>query len=101
VAINGEGLMSVSLWPLGLAIALLSSAIPYSLEMIAMKGIPLKTFGILMSAEPAFAALMGYFFLKEQLTVVQMIAILCVMAASAGSTATARTRAIKPLSDVV
>ena len=45
-----------------------------------------------MSAEPAFAALMGYVFLKEQLTGTQMIAILCVMAASAGSTAMARTK---------
>lgn len=92
VAMNGESLVNLSLWPLGLAIAVLSSAIPYSLEMLALKTIPLKTFGILMSAEPAIAALAGYLFLKEQLTGVQMVAILCVMAASAGSTATARAK---------
>lgn len=92
VAMNGSSLVNFSLWPLGLAIAVLSSAVPYSLEMLALKTIPMKTFGILMSAEPAVAALMGYIFLKEQLTPVQMAAILCVMVASAGSTATARSK---------
>jgi inner membrane transporter RhtA len=92
VAINGASLVNISLWPLGLGIAVLSSAVPYSLEMLALKTIPLKTFGILMSAEPAFAALMGYVFLKEHLTGTQMIAVLCVMAASAGSTAMTRTK---------
>lgn len=92
VALNGESLLNFSLWPLGLAIAVLSSAIPYSLEMLALKTIPLKTFGILMSAEPAVAALMGYVFLKEALTPMQMIAVLCVMVASAGSTAMAKNQ---------
>jgi inner membrane transporter RhtA len=70
----------------GLAVALLSSAIPYSLEMIALKRLPPRTFGMLMSLEPAVAALSGVLFLGEGLTLRQTLAIVCVIVASAGST---------------
>jgi inner membrane transporter RhtA len=56
--------------------------------MFAMKKIPTKTFGILMSLEPALAALSGLLILKEHLDFSQWIAILCVIAASAGSAKT-------------
>lgn len=77
-----------TLLTMGLAIALLSSAIPFTLEMNALKHIPAKTFSILMSLEPAVAAFCGLLFLREQLAINEWIAIALVVAASAGSTIT-------------
>jgi len=74
----------------GLGVALLSSAIPYTLEIIALKALPARTFGILMSLEPAVAALVGLVFLHEILSPMQWLAVTLVIAASAGSTLTAR-----------
>jgi inner membrane transporter RhtA len=75
---------------LGAALALLSSALPFTLEMQALKRLPTRTFSILMSLEPAAAALCGWIFLRERLTPGQWLAVLLVMAASAGATLTAR-----------
>lgn len=94
---NGPELVNVSLWPIGLVIAVLSSALPYNFEMMAMKNLPQKTFGILMSMEPVIATLMGFLFLKETLTGLQVFAMICVIIASAGSTATSRS----PKTDLV
>ncbi len=77
----------------GLAVALLSSAVPFTLEMMALRVLPARTFGILMSIEPAVAALCGLMFLHEQLTRTQWLALLCVSAASAGTTLTVRNPA--------
>jgi len=74
----------------GLGVALLSSALPYTLEMVALRALPSRTFGILMSLEPAVAALAGLSFLSERLTLLQWLAVVLVSAASAGSTLTAR-----------
>lgn len=74
------------LFLISLVIAVLSSALPYSLEMMAMKNIPSKTFGILMSMEPAVASLMGLLFLTEKLTLLQTAGIFCIILASAGTT---------------
>ena len=71
---------------IALAVAVLSSALPYSLEMKAIRRVPSKTFGILMSLEPAAAALSGLILLGEKLTLVQWAAIGCVMVASFGTT---------------
>jgi inner membrane transporter RhtA len=73
----------------GLGVALLSSALPYTLEMVALRALPSRTFGILMSLEPAVAALAGLSFLSERLTLLQWLAVVLVSAASAGSTLTA------------
>lgn len=70
----------------GLGVAILSSALPFSLEMMALKRLPAKTFSILMSLEPAFAALSGLVFLAEELTFLQWISIACVIMASIGTT---------------
>lgn len=78
---------------LGLAVALLSSALPYSLEMIALRRLDRTAFGVLMSLEPAVAALLAYALLGERLALVQWLAIGLVIAASAGITATGRRRA--------
>ena len=74
----------------GLGVALLSSALPYSLEMMALRSIPARTFGILMSLEPAIGAVSGMFLLGEHLNSRQWAAIALVMLASAGATLTTR-----------
>ena len=85
-----DTLFQWSLLPLGLAIAVLSTALPYSLEMIALTRMPTKTFGTLMSMEPALAALSGMVFLGETLTFTQTLALGAIILASMGSTLTMR-----------
>ncbi|WP_407575056.1 threonine/homoserine exporter RhtA [Raoultella terrigena] len=85
-----DTLFQWSLLPLGLAIAVLSTALPYSLEMIALTRMPTKTFGTLMSMEPALAALSGMVFLGETLTFTQTLALVAIILASMGSTLTMR-----------
>jgi inner membrane transporter RhtA len=90
VAESGAQLVSLAILPTALAVALLSSAVPYSLEMLAMPRLPTRTVGVLMSLDPAFGALSGLCFLGEKLTWVQWTAIASIMIASAGSAATSR-----------
>ena len=92
VAHAGAALFAPSLLPAACAVALLSSALPYSLEMFAMTRLPTRTFGVLMSGEPALGALSGLIFLHESLTVIQWAAIASIMVASGGSAATSRQR---------
>ena len=93
IAQSGAALLTPHILPVAVGIALLSSAIPYSLEMMALKRLPAQTFSILMSGEPACAALSGFLILGERLTVSQWIAIACVMGASIGSSLSVRNRA--------
>lgn len=86
----GDALWHWSLLPLGLGIAILSTALPYSLEMIALTRLPTRTFGTLMSMEPALAALSGMIFLGETLTFGQTMALAAIITASVGSTLTLR-----------
>lgn len=86
----GEALWHWSILPLGLGVALLSTAIPYSLEMTALTRLPTRTFGTLMSMEPGIAALSGIIFLGETLTFTQLMALLSIILASVGSTLTLR-----------
>lgn len=83
-----DTLLQWSLLPLGLGIAILSTALPYSLEMIALTRMPTRTFGTLMSMEPALAALSGMVFLGETLTLTQTLALGAIIIASMGSTLT-------------
>jgi inner membrane transporter RhtA len=87
VASAGRSLLDWSVLPFGFAIALLSSALPYTLEMFGLRRLPARVFGTLMSLEPAFGALAGLIFLGEQLTAMQWLAIAAVMIASVGTTA--------------
>jgi inner membrane transporter RhtA len=73
----------------GLAIAVLSSAIPYSVELEALRTIPRGTFGVLMSLEPAVAATVGFVVLGQDLAASEVVAIGLVVAASAGALRTA------------
>ncbi|GAA5514395.1 threonine/homoserine exporter RhtA [Deinococcus carri] len=84
VATAGTALLAPSALLAGLAVAVLSSALPYSLEMVALRAIPPRIFGVLMSVEPAIAALSGLLFLHESLALTQWLAMLCVIAASVG-----------------
>ena len=86
----GELLWHWSILPLGIAVAILSTALPYSLEMIALTRIPTRTFRPLMSMEPALAAMSGMVFLGETLNLQQTLALICIVVASIGSTLTLR-----------
>ena len=90
LASAGTALFSPALLPAALAIAVLSSALPYSLEMVVLGRLPTRTFGVLMSLEPAMGTLSGLILLGERLTLVQTAAIACIMAASVGCAASAR-----------
>lgn len=82
---SGTALLQPWVLLVGLGVALLSSVIPYSLELEALRRIPAKVFGVLMSLEPAVAALVGLVVLGEILQPLQWVAVLCVVAASAGA----------------
>ena len=86
-----ESIWQWSVLPIGLAVAVLSTALPYSLEMIALTRLPTRIFGTLMSMEPALAAMSGMVFLGESLTLIQVLALCSIIAASMGSTLTMRS----------
>lgn len=78
-------------WLVGLAVGVLSAAVPYGLEMIALRTVDRGVFGILMSLEPAAAALFALLVLGEQLRPIELVAMACVIIASVGATRTAKT----------
>ncbi len=89
----GSALWSWSVLPWGVAVAVLSSAIPYTFEMLALKHMPAKTFSLMMSLEPAAGAILAFLIVGERLTWTQIVAIALVVTASAGSSLTARRAA--------
>jgi inner membrane transporter RhtA len=98
----GASLLDPHILLFGLGVAAVSSAIPISLEMVALKRLPQEAFGIMTSMEPAVAALLGLLMLDEHLTLLQWLAIVCTMLAAAGSAFTARRDEPKSaLADVV
>ena len=90
---SGTQLLAPAILPMAVAVAVLASALPYSLEMFAMPRIPTRTFGVLMSLNPALGALSGLVFLGESLSLIQWAAIASIVAASAGSAATRQSLA--------
>jgi inner membrane transporter RhtA len=82
----GTSLLDAQILGLGVAVGILSSVIPYSFELIALRTLRPATFGILMSLEPAAAALAGVVLLGEWLTPWQLAAVGCVIVASVGAT---------------
>jgi inner membrane transporter RhtA len=98
VRIGGDDLVDGRVLLLGAAVGLLSSVIPYSCEMVALRSLRPAIFGILMSLEPAAAALAGIVVLGEFLTPIQWVAMACVVLASVGATRTGRTLA-EPVPD--
>jgi len=85
VADGGDALLQPDLLALGAAVAVLSSAIPYSFELEALRGLSESVFGVLMSLEPAMATLAGFVVLGQDLGARELIAILLVVTASAGA----------------
>ena len=85
----GAALLSPAVLLAGLLVAAVSSAIPISLEMMALKRLPKEAFGIMISMEPAVAAVLAMGLLGEHLSGVQWLAIGCIVAASMGSAMTA------------
>jgi inner membrane transporter RhtA len=90
IAEGGDALLRGHVVAAGLGVALLSSLIPYSLELMALRRLTAYRFGLLMSLEPAVAALAGVIVLSQPLTGVLAIALAMVVAASVGNTLTAR-----------
>jgi inner membrane transporter RhtA len=86
----GAALFSLSALPFALGVAVLSSALPFSLEMHALTRLPARTVGILVSIEPAMGALLGLMFLDEHLNTFQWLAIAAIIAASIGAVLGAR-----------
>jgi len=80
----------------GVAIALFSSALPYTFEIAALRRLPAATFGVLMSLEPAIAAAVGFVLLRQVLAVQDLVAIAFVALASAGASLSARRLATAP-----
>jgi inner membrane transporter RhtA len=91
----GNSLLNLNWMLMGLGVALLSSAIPYSLEMYSLQHLPKQTFSILLSLEPAVGAVAGWLVLSEQLSPQQLCAIGLIMAASMGSAMTSGAREMK------
>ena len=86
----GSALLDISLIPTAIGVAILSTALPYSLEMVALTRMPARTFGTFASMEPAFGAVSGMLFLHEHLSLTQWLAIVAIILASAGATLTAK-----------
>jgi inner membrane transporter RhtA len=84
LTVAGEALFDSHLLLIALVVALVSSAVPYSLEMYALQHLPKHTFSVLLSLEPAVGAMAGWLVLSEQLTVQQLLAMGLIMTASIG-----------------
>ena len=91
---NGAALLSPAILMTGATVAIVSSALPYSLEMIAMPRIPTRALGVLLSLDPVLAAFAGFLLLNEHLSWLQWAAIACIMIASAGSASSSRAEAL-------
>ncbi len=90
---GGSAMFSVELLPLVFLVALLASAIPYGLDMIALPRLPAQTFSTLMSLSPVFAALSGFVVLDEKLSGYQWMAIMFIILSSIGTVMNIRRQA--------
>ncbi|MFF5694878.1 EamA family transporter [Streptomyces albidoflavus] len=96
VADAGSALLDPVTLALGAGVALLSSVLPYTLELVALRRLPASTFAVMMSLEPAIASLAGFLILSQALTAVQAVAIALVIGASFGAVRTQVGRRPKP-----
>ena len=92
IAGAGRRLLELPNLGVGLVVAILSSAVPFSLEFAALRRLSSQVFGILMSLEPAMGAAAGFLFLGQRLSLRDLVAIALVMVASAGATLTGERR---------
>lgn len=93
---NPTALIQFEYWPQALMIALLATAIPYALDLKALQSLSKLSYGTLSSLSPALGALAGLVLLNEQISLLQTIALVCIMAASIGVTYSASKRAKMP-----
>lgn len=96
-ATAGTAMLDPPILPIALGVALLSSAIPYALDMVALPNIPPRLFGILMSGQPALGTLLGFIILHEMLTLPQLAGIAAIILASLGATVTIARNTPQPL----
>lgn len=96
IAAAGSALVRLDLLALGAAVAVLSSTIPYALELLSLRRLPASVFAILMSLAPATAALAGWVLLGQQLTWLELVGIALVIAASMGAVRSGADRDIRP-----
>jgi inner membrane transporter RhtA len=92
VASGGTELMSPAVLGIGAGVAVLSAVVPYSLEITALRTVPPRVFGVLMSLSPVVASLAGLLVLDEHLDRLQVVAIGVVVVASMGCVAASRSR---------
>lgn len=85
IVVAGAHLLDLGTLLLGLVVAVLSSIVPYSLELEALRRLPTRTFGVLMSCEPAVAALVGFFLLRQVLGPRAIAAVIMVVIAALGA----------------
>ena len=85
IAAGGIGIFAPEYLPIALTVAVLTSAMPYALEMMALTRMPAKTFGTLTSLEPAIGAIFGFIILSEVLTLLQIAGIFAIIIASLGA----------------
>ena len=88
---NPEALMKTEYWRQALIIALLATAIPYALDLMALKRLSKLSYGTLSSLSPAIAAISGMLLLNEHISFWQSIALVCIMVASVGVTLRSKT----------
>ncbi len=97
IARGGGALVDPNVLVLGLAMAVLASVVPYTLELRALRHLPRKTFSILVALEPAVGSLVGFFLLDQHLGPTSLLAIALVVAAGVGATVTAPPASPAPL----
>jgi inner membrane transporter RhtA len=85
VVSGGSAMFRPAVLAAGAAIGLLSSVIPYRLELESLRRMPMRLFGVWMSMEPAVAALIGLVLLGQHLSLAEWLAVGCVMVACAGA----------------
>lgn len=91
IAEGGMDLLDPRVLAIGLFVGVVSSAIPFSLELEAMRRLPSSVFGVMMSLEPAAAATVGFILLGQGMKPTEVVAIMLVVAASAGALRSAKT----------
>lgn len=90
----GSDLLVPSTLALGLGVAVLSSVLPYTLELLALRRLPAPTFAVLMSLEPAIAATAGFLLLNQAMSAADALAIALVIAASMGAVRSQSRKAV-------
>ena len=93
IADGGSDLLGLSVLAVGVGVAILSTTLPLSLEMEALRRLPSNVFGVMMSLEPAMAATVGFLLLSQDLSSAQVAAVALVVMASAGALSSARAPA--------